>query len=56
MSNYEEITKDILIKAMEHGYVAKYSSTYTTDADTKNIESIQNAFKEIYKAVANPID
>lgn len=56
MSYQDEVVKDILIKAMEGGYIPKRTLTHREDAFEKNIESITHAYKEIYKVVNDPID
>ncbi len=56
MSSKDEITKDILIKAIESGYVTKYSSAHTKDALEKNLDNITRAYKEIFKVVNSPED
>lgn len=56
MASQSEITKDILIKAIEHGYIPKHSATHKKDALELNLENITKAYKEIFKVVTAPED
>lgn len=55
MASQHEITRDILIKMLENGYVPKAAATLQDEDILKlNLEYITTAYKEIHKTVLNP--
>ncbi|TCT23354.1 hypothetical protein EDD68_10768 [Melghiribacillus thermohalophilus] len=58
MSNQHEVTKDILLKVIDSGYIPKSTATASgaEDALRKNLERITIAYKEIFKAVNDPLE
>lgn len=56
MSNQLEVTKDILLKAIEAGYIPKIAAHHDSEALDKNLETITKAYKEIFKVVNDPFD
>lgn len=56
MSNQHDVTKDILIKAIDAGYIPRKSISHAPDALEQNLKSITDAYKEIFKVVNDPID
>lgn len=56
MSNHHEVAKDILLKAIDSGYIPKVAIHHDRDALDKNLESIKKAYKEIFEVVNNPTD
>lgn len=58
MSAHGEIAKDILLKAIDSGYIPRASapSLGEEEAQEKNLKRITLAYKEIFKAVNNPLD
>lgn len=54
---FEEITKDILIKAIENGYIPKVNLPNEEELTLEeNLKFITTAYKEIYFTVLDPID
>ena len=55
MANQHEITRDILIKMLEHGYIPSTKGVYPDDERLRlNLEYITKAYKEIHETVLNP--
>ncbi|MEF3313301.1 hypothetical protein PV433_30905 [Paenibacillus sp. GYB004] len=51
-----EITKDIVVAAIQNGLLPKIPGTIGEEAAKQNAENIAEFYKTIYKTVLNPHD